>query len=76
MIVYDLFWPYMAILWAYIDLIGLVSSFLAVIDPNSFGLVSFGSCVVFTLMKSIDVKRLKTPPFGFWVPERLTQTEA
>ena len=27
------------LLWQNIDLIGLVSSFLAVIDPNSFGLV-------------------------------------
>ena len=28
------------LLWQNVDLIGLVSSFLAVIDPNSFGLVS------------------------------------
>ena len=35
-------WSYMAIyglLWLNIDFIGLISSFLAVIDPNSFGLV-------------------------------------
>ena len=29
------------LLWQNIDLIGLVSSFLAVIDPNSFGLVCY-----------------------------------
>ena len=38
----DLFWSYMAFLcflWQNIDLNGLESSFLAAIDPNSFGLV-------------------------------------
>ena len=51
---YDLTWPFMVLyglIWSYmafydhidlnIDMIGLVSSFLAVIDPNSFGLVYF-----------------------------------
>ena len=46
---YGLLWPFMAfyghiivfygLSWQNIDLIGLVPSFLAVIDPNSFGLV-------------------------------------
>ena len=46
-----LLWSYMAFFgyiivfyglsWQNIDLIGLVSSFLAVIDPNSFVLVEF-----------------------------------
>ena len=45
MTLFDLFWSCMVLyvfyglLWQNIDLIGLVSSFLAVIDPNSFGLV-------------------------------------
>ena len=45
MVLYGLVWFYMAfygLSWQNIDLIGLVSlvsSFLAVIDPNSFGLV-------------------------------------
>ena len=37
-----LLWPFVAIyglLWQNIDFIGLLSSFLAVIDPNLFGLV-------------------------------------
>ena len=36
----------MAVLWLDIDLIGLVSSFLAVIDPNSFGLVHVENAMV------------------------------
>ena len=32
-------WRFYGRLWHNIDFIGLVSSFLAVIDPNSFGLV-------------------------------------
>ena len=46
---YGLIWPFMAtyvivfygLSWQNIDLSGLVLSFLAVIDPNSFGLVLF-----------------------------------
>ena len=47
MALYGLLWHFIAfygyngLLWQNFDLIGLVSSFLAVIDPNSFGLVSF-----------------------------------
>ena len=36
---YGLIWPLYGFLWQNIDLIGLVWSFLAVINPNSFGLV-------------------------------------
>ena len=34
-----LVWPFDGLLWQNINLIGLESSYLAVIDPNSFGLV-------------------------------------
>ena len=44
---YGLLWPFYGLLWPFmanypeiIFLIGLVSFFLAVIDPNSFGLVT------------------------------------
>ena len=57
MVLHDLFWHYMVLnglfadfyglLWQNIDLIGLESSFLAVIDPNSFGLV-------FTVVSLVD----------------------
>ena len=36
---YGLLWPFCCVLWQNIDLIGIVSYFLPVIDPNSFGLV-------------------------------------
>ena len=36
-----LVWPFCGLLWQNIDLIGLDSYFLAVIDPNSFGHVLF-----------------------------------
>ena len=39
MVIYGPLWPFYGVLWQNIDLIGCVSSFLAVIDPNSFGLV-------------------------------------
>ena len=45
----DLLWSYMAfygLLSQNIDLIGLVLFFLAVIDPNSFGLAFFGKNLV------------------------------
>ena len=48
-VIYSPIWPFMVLYghiivfygrsWQNVDLIGLVSSFLAVIDPNSFGLV-------------------------------------
>ena len=41
---YGLVWPIFGLLWQNVDLIGLESSFLAVIDPNSFGLVVFKFC--------------------------------
>ena len=56
MAIYGLLWSYMAfyghitvfngLSWQNIDLIGLVSSFLKVIDPNSFGLVSCNSTIL------------------------------
>ena len=36
---FGLTWPFYVLLWQNINLIGLLSSFLAIIDPNSFGLV-------------------------------------
>ena len=54
MAIYGLIWLFMVLcgrfivfnglLWQNIDLIGLVSFFLAVIDPNSFGLVCYCCC--------------------------------
>ena len=38
---HGLVWHFYGRLWQNVDFIGLVSSFLAVIDPNSFGLVIF-----------------------------------
>ena len=40
MVIYGLLWPFYGLLWQNIDSIGFVLSFLTVIDPNSFGLVS------------------------------------
>ena len=37
---YGLLWSFYGLLWQNIDLLGLESSFLAVIDPNSFGLIN------------------------------------
>ena len=42
-VLYGISWTFYGLLWQTIDLIGLVSSFLAVMDPNSFRLVSFAS---------------------------------
>ena len=62
----SLLWPFHCVyclLWENIDLIGLVSSFLAVIDPNSFDLVPFSpaffkSCPI---LEFIDSNRVLDP---------------
>ena len=68
MVLKGILWSYMAfyghitvfcgLSWPNIDLIGLVSSFLAVIDPNSFGLVSIEITIHWDSLVKISDKLL------------------
>ena len=49
---YGHFIAFYGLLWQNIDLIGLLSSFLAVIDPNSFGLV-------YSILRGIEIPFLR-----------------
>ena len=40
-----LVWPFDGLKWHFMVFYGRISSFLAVIDPNSFGLVNFVSAL-------------------------------
>ena len=46
MVFYGHFIVFYSLSWQNVDLIGLVLSFLAVIDPNSFGLVVYQSVII------------------------------